>query len=136
MMMFRADEKRSIANHYPKADLINVRANRNNLQFCIFEINKDSGGYKILNEGHIPINKVMSFILPTKRRIKEGMKKQTLEDIIKQHCILTPKKLKWVLSDNQKVLELSNAIRKWIKDNDKSFKYSVRAERDSYKEKE
>lgn len=61
--MFRADDKRNIPKHLPTADFINVRANKNGLQWCIFDRDTLTGGYVILNEGTLPIDKVMSFEL-------------------------------------------------------------------------
>lgn len=57
--MFIADFKRNC----PKADLITVRANEDGLQFCIFKVDKDTDGYKILNEGTVPKGKVLEFIV-------------------------------------------------------------------------
>lgn len=61
--MFRPDYLRNIAFNYPKADLITVRANKDYLQWCIIRIDNKSGGYKILNEGTLPLGKVMGFEL-------------------------------------------------------------------------
>ena len=58
--MFKSNIEKDISQHYPTTNLINVRANKNSLQFCIFKINK-MGGYTILNEGNIPIGEVVSF---------------------------------------------------------------------------
>jgi hypothetical protein len=62
--MFKEDDRREL-KHYNNPDLINVRANKDGLQFCIFQVNKKTGGYKILNEGYLAIGKVMSFVLAT-----------------------------------------------------------------------
>ena len=61
--MFRPDVIRNILFNYPKADLITVRANKNNLQYCIIQIDEKTGGYKILNEGTLPQDKVIGFEL-------------------------------------------------------------------------
>jgi len=61
--MFRPDKLRSIPFSYPKADLITVRANKNNLQWCIIQIDEKTGGYKVLNEGTLPLSKVIGFEL-------------------------------------------------------------------------
>lgn len=60
--MFKADDTRYLKN-YKNSKLINVRANEDGLQFCIFDIDKKTGGYKILNEGTLQKEKVMSFVL-------------------------------------------------------------------------
>jgi len=58
--MFKAD----VTREYPEADIISVRANKGNLQFCIFDTN--GIGWKILNEGTISEGEVLHFILPRK----------------------------------------------------------------------
>ena len=60
--MFRADVERDM-QHYSSAHLINVRANKDGLQFCIFEVDRKTGGYQILNEGALPQGEVLSFRL-------------------------------------------------------------------------
>ncbi len=65
--MFRPNEIRN----YQNADLITVRANMEGLQFCIFKINEDKS-YTILNEGNIPIDKVLGFIVNHNFALKDG----------------------------------------------------------------
>ena len=59
--MFKAD--RSIPVYFMKSDLINVRANKDPLQWCVFEVDKKTGGCRISNEGTCPIDNVISFQL-------------------------------------------------------------------------
>ena len=62
--MWQANRRlRNIAFNYPKADLITVRANKDCLQWCIISIKDKTGGYRILNEGTLPLGKVMGFEL-------------------------------------------------------------------------
>ena len=60
--MFKTDKERNM-QHYLSADLINVRANKDGLQFCIFKVDEKIGSYTILNEGHLPIGTVLTFKL-------------------------------------------------------------------------
>ena len=62
--MFRADQTRDL-KYYLEADEITVRANKDSLQYCIFSTNKKLGGKKILNEGTLPIETVLSFKIST-----------------------------------------------------------------------
>lgn len=61
--MLRPDKLINIVFDYPKAELLTIRANKNNLQWCILSIDDKTGGYKILREGTLPIGKVMGFEL-------------------------------------------------------------------------
>jgi hypothetical protein len=69
--MFKEDDERTLY-FYKQADMINVRANKDGLQWCIFRVDKKTGGYVILNEGTMPIDKVMSFKLRPFSKIGRG----------------------------------------------------------------
>jgi len=61
--VFRADYIKKLYLHYPKASFITVRANKDGLQYCIFQEDEKTGGLKILNEGNKKIGVVLGFKL-------------------------------------------------------------------------
>jgi hypothetical protein len=71
--MFKANINKDIAKHYKNTDIISVRANKNGLQWCLFE---DTGlGYGIENEGCEHIGEVLHF------RIKNSPNPVSVEDL-------------------------------------------------------
>ncbi|MHA1428617.1 MAG: hypothetical protein ACTSQI_21750 [Candidatus Helarchaeota archaeon] len=117
--MFREDYRRDL-QYYPTADLINVRANKDSLQFCIFEINKKTGGYKILNEGTIKRGKVLSFRLTRPKLKKEGRMKVKLDYNItirpSGEVLLTQDELHLLLGGMivQGIIKASGAKQEWV----------------------
>ena len=61
--MFRADYIDKLYLHYPEASFITVRANKNGLQFCVFQEDEKTGGLTILHEGNRAIGRVQGFKL-------------------------------------------------------------------------
>lgn len=61
--MFKADYIDKLYLHYPGASFITVRANKDGLQFCVFQEDKKTGGLKILHEGNRAIGIVQGFKL-------------------------------------------------------------------------
>jgi hypothetical protein len=56
--MFKSNRTQDLTEYYKNTDIISVRANKDGLQYCLFQ---EGIGYKILNEGRYKIGEVLHF---------------------------------------------------------------------------